>query len=90
MDPTIDKRFESIAEAIEHLWLRYEAAMNLLDAAGVPDSLEYILNYADEAANKDRAHQRFLEVTALLTLYQRDSKALEALSKALQRDVRPS
>jgi hypothetical protein len=90
MDPTIEKRFESIPEAIEHVWLRYEAALNLLEVNGVKDPLEYILNYAEQPANKARAHERFLEVTALLKLYVRDSQALELLSKALQRGVAPS
>jgi len=89
MNELFKQRVLQIATAIEHIWLRYEAADLLLKQAGVPNSHDLVMKYTEQAANKSRAHERFLEVTQLLQKCLQDSEALESLSKALQQ-VKPN
>jgi hypothetical protein len=78
-------RMKAIAIALEHFWLRYDAAMRLLEKAQVPNYWEIVENYAEQPENKLRAHDRFLEVTALLQSNLQDSEDLKKLTEALQR-----
>jgi hypothetical protein len=79
-----DKRVSQIADAIEHIWLRYEAAQHLLRLANVANYYELIMKYTEEEANKTRARERFAEVRARLQSCLLESEALESLSKALE------
>ena len=83
MDAAFKSRVSAVAGVMEHIWLRYEGAMLLLEQTEIPDPLGQVRKYAGMEANKARVHERFLEVTALLQLCLRDSEALEQLSKAL-------
>jgi hypothetical protein len=89
MNEQFNQRVLQIAEAIEHIWLRYEGAYLLLKEVGVPNSYDLVMRYTEEETNKARAHQRFAEVTALLQKCLLDSTALESLSEAL-RQVKPN
>jgi hypothetical protein len=80
-------RVKAIISALEHFWLRYEAAMHLLEEAQVPNYWEIVENYAEQPENKHRAHDRFLEATVLLQSSLRDSTELEKLLEVLQRSA---
>ena len=79
-----EDRLSAIVDALEVFWLRYEAAMILLDKAKIPNYRELVTAYAEKEANKTRARARFAEADALLRRCQIDSGALTALSQALQ------
>lgn len=78
-------RVTAITNAIEHFWLRYDAAMRLLEKAQVPNYWEIVESHAKQPENRARAHDRFLEVNALLQLCLQDSAELEKLTEVLQR-----
>lgn len=84
-NPPSQSRVKAIADALEYFWLRYDAAMRLLNLTQVQDYRKIVEEYAELPENKARAHDRFLEVTALLQCCLQESAELEKLTEVLRR-----